>query len=166
MEYAQSICGDSICDDDFIKYVGYTEDNACIRKYYSPETRKIISAKITELLEGVHPEGKKIIVGDNVICGMMSSIKDSYRPPTGDIYTRYIVPSGITPQDYVQSMINQVIEVITNTIKTEYAMEECNRNLTVWDTVLGDFNARGLRSHSQIKVREKKIPSALFFMNY
>ena len=168
MEYAQSVYNDELpCDDNFTRYVGYSygDDQSayCIKKYYSHETRQIISHKVTELLEGVHPQGKKIVVTDSDICKTMSTIQNNYRPSVGDIYSRYIIPSK--PENYVRDMIDQVIEAIVSQAKTQYITEECNRKLTVWTTVLGDFNAEGLRSHSQLKIREDSIPM-LFNMNY
>jgi hypothetical protein len=170
MEYAQAMCKDSLpCDENFIRYVGYSygtgESGDCIRKYYSADTRRTISNKVTELLEGVHPDGKKIVVPDSDICTLMSAIQSTYRPQTGDIHTRYIIPTGRGSNDYVQDMINQVIEAIVSQAKTFYMTEECNRKLTVWTTVLGDFNSEGLRSHSQLKIREDSTPM-LFNMNY
>jgi hypothetical protein len=169
MEYAKPLCkgGPLPCNDNFTRYVGYSygNDDGCIQKFYSQETVEIISHKVSELLQGVHPEGKKLIVPNKIICGMMSAVQDTYRPPTGDIYSRYIIPSGKGASDYVQDMIDQVIEIIVTQAKTHYEMDECNRKLTVWNTVLGDFNPVGLQSHSFIKINEKKAPM-LFNMNY
>ena len=154
MEHGKTLCG-QICDDNFMRYVGWKEDNYCIKKYFSKETIRTISKKITELLQGVDPEGRPIIVPDDKICHMMSQIYDSYRPPTGDIYGRYNVPTG-EPLNYVQSMIDQVIEVITNDVRNNLEMEENNRKLSVWTTVYGDgINEHGLRQTPPIKVRDK-----------
>jgi hypothetical protein len=95
----------------------------------------------------------------------MSAVQDTYRPPTGDIYTRYVIPTGKGPDDYVQNMIDQVIEIIVTQAKTHYAVDESNRKLTVWNTILGDFNPVGIQSHSFIKINENKAPM-LFNMNY
>jgi hypothetical protein len=168
MEYAKAMCDGMPCDSNFTRYVGYTYNNTtdqCIQKYFSHETREIISHKVTELLQGVHPQGKKILVPDSIICGVMSHIQETYRPEIGDIHTRYVVPSGAGPENYVQNMIDQTIETIVSQAKTQYATEECNRKLTAWTTVLGDFNTEGLRSHSKLKIKEDTIPM-LFNMNY
>ena len=66
MEYAAEIC-ESIRDDNYIRNVGYKEDNKCITKYFSTSTLRIISAKITELLQGVDPENRAIIVPDKTV---------------------------------------------------------------------------------------------------
>jgi hypothetical protein len=96
----------------------------------------------------------------------MNDIYESYRPPTGDIFSRYIVPSGTSSESYVQNMIDQVIEVITSDVRNNLGMEECNKKLSIWTTVYGDFNSSGLRQHAPIKVRNKRPTPMLFQMNY
>jgi hypothetical protein len=166
MEYAMPIC-DSVCDNNFYKHVGWEENNSCIRKYFSSDNIKSLSYKITQLLQGVDPHGRPITVPDKTICHVLSEVFNSYRPPTGDIYSRYIVPTG-EPDNYVQSMIDQTIEIITSDVKNNIGMEENNRKLSVWTTVLGDFNANGLRQHAPIKIREKNTNhrGMVSFMNY
>ena len=168
MEYGEPICTKSnICDDNFIKYVGYTQDdNPCIKQYFSKETVNTISKKITELLMGVDPLNRPIIVNDKNICNVMSSVYSSFRPQTGDIYTRYIIPSGQGPQNYVTDMIDQVIEIIVSDIKISLEMEQYNKTLTKWTTVLGDFNKHGLRQHAPIKVQNKRPAPFQFNMMY
>lgn len=161
MEY-----GTEICDANYMRNVGYQETNDCIRKYYSPETVSMISKKVTQLLQGVNVDNRPIIVPNKTICNIMDSVYYSFRPPTGDIYGRYNVPTGMGPEDYVQSMINQTIEIITNTIRSEMTMEENNRKLTAWTTVYGDFNQHGLRAHPEIKIRKKRPTPFQFHMKY
>ena len=166
MEFATKICNGDICDDNFMRYVGYKENNNCIRKYFSQETVDIISRKITELTMGADPKNRSIIVPDKTICGIMSSVYYSFRPPTGDIHSRYIIPSGLGPDDYVQDMIDQTIEIISSDIRTNLGMEENNRKLTIWTTVYGDFNEHGRRSHAPIKVLNKRPNPMEFNMKY
>lgn len=165
MEYGTQIC-DSFCDDNYIKYVGYEENNQCIRKYYDPITVRTISKKVTQLLEGVDPQNRPIIVPNSTICSVMNDIYSNYRPPTGDIYSRYIIPSGTSSESYVQNMIDQVIEVITSDVRNNLGMEECNKKLSIWTTVYGDFNEHKLRSHPPIKVRKKRPNPFEFHMHY
>jgi hypothetical protein len=165
MEYATEICG-PICDDNYIKHVGYKESNPCIRQYFDVSTVRTISKKVTELTLGVDPQNRPIVVPSSTICNVMSDIYESYRPSTGDIYSRYIVPSGTTSESYVQNMIDQVIEVIVSDIRNNLEMEENNRKLSVWSTVYGDFNDQGLRQHPPIKVRNRHPAYGQFNMNY
>ena len=171
MEYATRICGD-ICNDQYIKHVGYTShmcDNkcgpSCMQKFYSKNNINKMSCKITELLQGVDKNNRPIIVPDKTICDVMSGVYENYRPETGDIYGRYNVPKA-RETNHVQRMIDQVINIITTHIKDTLDMEKCNESLSIWTTVLGDFNEHGLRSHSKIKLRENRPMPMAFNMNY
>lgn len=169
MEYG-NIIGDCTkdmnnCDDNFTAHVGYEEINPCIRKLFSKNSVKTISRKITELLMGLDNQNRPIIVPDKMICTVLSDIYRSYRPQTGDIHTRYVVPQG-QPENYVQSIINQTIEIITNDVKNNFGMELENSKLTRWSTVYGDFNPQGLRQHPPIKLRNKRPNPMQFFQNY
>jgi hypothetical protein len=165
MEYATKI-SDDICDSNYMRFVGYKEDNPCIRKYFDISTVRTISKKVTELLQGVDPQNRPIIVPDNTICSVMSEIYNSFRPATGDIYSRYIVPSGSSTESYVQVMIDQVIEVITSNVRNSLEMDENNRKLSIWTTVYGDFNEHGLRQYAPIKTLVKRPHTFQFNMNY
>ena len=63
-------------------------------------------------------------------------------------------------------MMDEVINIITTDVKVNLGMEENNAKLTVWTTVLEDFNEHGLRSHSKIKLRENRPQPMMFNMNY
>ena len=169
MEYAINM-SDEICDDNYMRNVGYSEDNQpnpeCIEKLFAPETIKIVSHKITELLMGVDPQNRPIKVPDSTICGVISQVQIAYQPPVGDIYTRYIIPTGLGPKDYIQDIINRSIEIITNTVRTEMEMDQNNQKLTIWTTVYGDFNEHQLRQHPPIKVLHKRPDPLQFNMNY
>jgi hypothetical protein len=166
MEHGTKISNEDIGDLNFMKYVGWKGGNKCIKKYFSKETVDLISRKITELTLGVDSQNRPIKVPDKNISLIMSSVYDSFKPPTGDIYSRYIIPSGMSPESYIQQMINQTIQIITSQITTTLKTEEYNKSLTIWTTVLGDFNEKGLRSHAPIKIRRKRPNPMQFNMNY
>ena len=153
MEYGVPIMHNTN-DYNYTRHVGYSESNNCIKKYYNDETLEIMSHKITELLEGVDTQGRPIIVPKQTIKSVMDTIYESYRPPTGDIYGRYNVPSNLT-ENYVQSLIDQTIEVIVSDVKANLGMDEANSKLNIWTSLLGSFNNHGLRSHAPIKIRKK-----------
>jgi hypothetical protein len=163
MEYATEICGE-ICNDQFIKHVGYI-DNICIQNLYSKGNINKISCKITELLMGVNKDNRPIIVPDKTICSVMSAVYENFTPETGDIYSRYNIPKA-QETDYIQRIIDEVINIITTDVKVNLGMEEYNKNLSIWTTVLGDFNLHNLRSHSKIKLRERRPQPMAFQMNY
>ena len=152
--------------DLYTKHVGYDNTNLCIEQYYNPHTIDTISRKVTQLLKGVHPENRPIIVPDNIIKNVMDSIYNNYRPSTGDIYGRYNVPTGTTTVSYVQDMIDQVIELIVADVRTNYETEENNSKLSIWTTVLGSFNDNQLRSHPVIKIKKRHPNYMEFNMKY
>lgn len=158
-----------ICSDDYMRYVGwnYTVGLSPVYSlFFSPETVRKISQKVTQLLAGVDPTGRPIVVTDRVICHVMSQAFDSRTPKVGDIHTRYIIPDE-APRDDLQTYINRTIETIVMAIKTEFGMIECNSKLSIWDaSLMGDFNRKGLRQHPPIKVSEKHPMRMMFNMNY
>ena len=160
---------DSIRDDNYNRHVGYTTKDNCsveIEKYFNKNTLYTISKKITELLMGVDPENRPIIVPDKTISSVMSEIYNSYRPPTGDIFSRYTIPSGISEDTYIQNMIDQTIEVITSDVRNNLGMEEHNKKLSIWTTVYGDFNLHGLQQVPSVKIRNKHPDHFQFHMRY
>jgi hypothetical protein len=171
MEYATQI-GSEIYNDQFIKHVGYSEHicgegcgPSCTQRFFSQENINKMSKKITELLMGVDKNNRPIVVPDKTIASVMSSVNQSYRPETGDIYTRYIIPKD-NDTNAIKRMTDEVINIITTNIKVTLGMEENNSKLSIWTTLLGDFNEHGLRSHSKIKLKEKRPTPMLFNMNY
>lgn len=134
----------------------------CSTYFFSNNNINYLSAAITELLMST---GKIIKVADHVIGSVMSNIATNFRPSTGDIYSRYTIPTE-EGRDNLRTMNEQVITLIVNTIRGEYDQEACNARLSVWTTVLGDFNHEGLRSHSKIKIKENDYMKGMFSMNY
>jgi len=164
MEYSCNL-DDDVDDSNFHRHVGYEQNNGCIAQYFARQTIETISHKVTELLEGVDPQERMIVVPDDKIANVMSAIHDGYRHPVGDIFTRHHIVSGESP-NYLQNMIDQVINVIVSDVKNTIDTQENNKKLTIWTTVLGDFNNEGLRAHSAIKIRNKHPAQMQFNMNY
>tara|TARA_B100001094_G_scaffold327120_1_gene384601 strand:+ start:840 stop:1334 length:495 start_codon:yes stop_codon:yes gene_type:complete len=164
MENASYI-GSDIIDQNYLKYTGWSESNLCVQQYFSKDTVRTISRKVSELTMGVDPENRTIVVPDNRIIEVMNSVWSGYRPPTGDIYSRYIVPSGDEMSDN-QRMIDQCIEIIVSFARNTIGIEENNKKLTAWTTVYGDFNEHQLRQHPPIKIRNKRPNPLEFNMNY
>lgn len=171
MEYGTEIC-DEIRNDQFIKHVGFTDhlcdefgDTSCMKKMYSKENLDRISFKITELLQGVDKNNRPIVVPHKTICSVMSAVYENFRPETGDIYGRYNV-SKAGVYNYTNRIIDEVINIITTDVKVNLRMDESNSKLSIWTTVLGDFNKHGLRQHPKIKIREKRPQPMMFNMTY
>lgn len=62
-------------------------------------------------------------------------------------------------------IINQVVEYITENIKTEYQINANNKRYSAWSALYG-ANDVGLRAHSQIKLREKRPTPFQFHMKF
>jgi hypothetical protein len=172
MEYASEIC-EEICNNKFVQHVGYSDGQAyadqcgpsCEQKMFSPENIDQMSRKITQLLQGVDEKNRKIVVPKDTICSILSNINDNYRPEIGCIYSRFTQP-GSGSGNETQNIINQAINVIVSDVKVNMGMDQSNSQLSIWTTVLGDFNEHNLRSHSKIKLREKRPQPMMFNMTY
>ena len=152
-------------DYNFLRHAGWTEWNGCIQDYFSQGTIRTISKKVSELTKGVDPKNRTIIVPDEKIAQVMDGVYQRFRPTTGDIFSRYVVPND-QQENMVQSMIDQVIEIITDNIRGNLRIEQENAKLSAWVQVYGDFNTKGLRQHAPIKLKEKRADRMMFNMNY
>lgn len=145
------------------RYVGWNGYDTDESNLFTNETIRMISEKVTELLMGVDPKNRMIKVDDKVIVDVLSQIKTSHNSRVGDMFSRHIVHQ--TKRDDVK-IIDETIGVIVNAVKNDIGMQEYNNSLSIWNTVLGDFNTHGLQRHSTIKVRKKKPTTMQFNMNY
>lgn len=157
-------CKDEILDINYTRYVAWSE-NPCLKALYSRSNIALISRKITELTQGLDPQGRLIVVPDDTICNTIDGVFQSWMPRIGDIYSRLNIPTEETG-NIIQSIINQTIEVIVSTLKNEYEMAKINSKLSAWVQVYGDFNTSGLRAHPIIKVQENRPATMQFNMNY
>jgi len=160
--------GEQIYNTKFYKHVGYNDDDLCAedihfsisKELFSTTNINKVSSKISELLVGVDFKNRKIIVPDKTIGSVMSSVYNNFKPTRSDMYSTYENNSDL-------SRVNdQVINIIVSDVKNNIEMEEYNNKLSIWTTVLGDFNEHGLRQHSGIKIRERRPDPMLFNMNY
>lgn len=154
-----------ICDENYMRHVGWQENNDCIKTFFDQKTVDIISKKATDLTQGVEKDGRPIIVSDKTICHVMSTVYKNHRPSTGDIYSRYTIAKAY-PYSDMQELIDRTLEIIVSTIKNEYGMKYWNESLSIWSTLYGDFNEQKLRQHAPIKVLNKRSDRFQFNMNY
>lgn len=165
MDYGYKTCDGEVCDYNYLRYAGWSEQNSCFRKYFSKDTINTISQKVSELTRGVDPKNRKIVVPDHIICKVMDGVYTRFRPAVGDIYTRYIIPND-QQANMVQSMIDQTIEIITDYIRNEYGMRQANEKLSAWVQVYGDFNTHNLTQVPPIKTRQRRPATMQFNLNY
>lgn len=156
--------------DQGIQNVGWDitkEDNEKYAFVFSQANIDYLSATISDALRGVDPQNRKIIIPDDKICNVLSTVyKYGTRCNVGDIYTRYNVGTISTRND-IKEINNQTINIIVSSIRDEIEMTENNKKLSVWDSaLLGDFNRQGLRAHAPIKIRKRMPQRMMFNMNY
>ena len=151
-------------DENKYRYIGLDNNYDFNKMYYSTKTIKLISEKVSELLDGVDHMKRKIIIPDKTISHVMSSVHNNYKPNVGDIHSRYIISSR--NYNMFQNMIDRTIEIIVSDVKNHELTRQNNEKLTIWTTVLGEHNEHGLRSHDIIKIRNKHPHRMAFFENY
>lgn len=156
--------------DQGIQYVGWDYTKADNEKYnflFSQTNLDYLSSTISDALRGVDPQNRKIIVPDDKICNVLSTVyKYGTRCNVGDIYSRYNIEPIATRND-IKDINNQTITIIVSAIRDELETIENNKNLSIWDQqLLGDFNRQGLRAHSPIKIRKRMPQRMMFNMNY
>ena len=158
---------DNIRDKNFQRYVGYDyTSNAAEQALFSDQNLNLIQLKCKQLLKGVHPSGKDIIIQKATICDVLDTAWSNYkRQNIGDIYTIFTIPLGDKTSPF-DSIVDQTIEYITNYVRSDYGMREENSKLTIWTSVLGDFNQHGLRPHDVIKIQEKRPTPMQINMRY
>jgi hypothetical protein len=133
-----------LLEHEFPRYVG-EQDFHFPKGYYTYDTLNNISRRVTQLLKGVHPEGKNIIVSDRNILSVMDSVFQA-RPRTS-----------------IQRMEEQVCAIIVNYIRDEFDTIESNHKLDIWVTKYD--GTYGLQQTPKIKVNNKR-PTFQFFSNY
>ena len=95
----------------------------------------------------------------------MSEMVHAYKAETGDIFTRLNIPNH--NEDMCQKMVYRTITVIVDNVRNTLEMENINGKLSIWTTVLGDFNEKGLRSHAPLNAEIDNTRRLFQFnMNY
>lgn len=139
--------------------------NGLVRQLFTKNTLNTIKNKVSFYLQGVDKQGRTIVPSDKVIVTALYGVYQNHIPQTGDIYGRFLVVDPTQRNDY-SYIVDKTISLLVRGIKTEEEMIQQNEKLTVWTTILGDFNDQGLRSHDVLKIREKRPDPYLFNMNY
>lgn len=150
---------------DTLRYTGYEHDYNINALIFTEENVERIQREVSRLLRGVDTQGREIRVTKDVVVKALDNITQGYIPEVGDIYGRYSIVDENRRSD-VSAIVNMTINFIASAVKTDLEVQEANHKLTVWTTVLGDFNEHGLRRHDIIKIRERRPDPMMFNMNY
>ena len=142
------------------RYFGYNIKNSpVVDKFFNKDTIEYISKKITSLTKDVDEYGREIVLPDQRIIDLMNTVYQSYRPPQG-------FDQSWNQQLYFDSLVGQTISRAVFDIKNVLGYEQAFAKYTVWNTVLGENNTEGLRSHAPIKLKEKRPNTMEFNMKY
>ena len=153
-------------NDNYNKYVAYDQSLTPNLNYlFSNENLELLSTTLSDLLKCLRKDGRPIVITHGVIAQVLSQVQQNATRQIGDIYTLYNIPQARIRDD-ITRFNEMTIEFLYNQIKTEYEMDENNKKLTIWTTLLGDFNEHGLRQYSTNKLNHKPINKLRFNMNY
>lgn len=161
------------------RYVGWRENY--LKDYYDPSVIAWISDAV--MLKTMGLDKRPIRVSEENIKNSLDTVLLNHRAYPGDIFTRYNMPSdGNFSGDFgvVKSnnfsfssnvgfssnyILNQVVEYISEYIKSDYEINTNNKKFSRASTLYG-ANDLGLRAHSQIKIREKRPTPFQFHMKF
>ena len=141
------------------------ESSPFIQKLFSKETVALIQQKSGDYLVGVDPKGRRILPSKQVVEGVLFGVYRSHRPQTGDMYGKYLVHNDLERNDFAY-IIDKSISLIVRAIRDELETMQNNEKLSIWTTVLGDFNEHGLRQYAPLKIRERRPDNFQFHMRY
>lgn len=133
------------------------------RQLFTKRTVKIIQIKVYEYL--LKAMDKKIIPSERITITALYGVFENHIPRTGDIYGKYLVVDETQRDDYGY-IVDKTISLLISGIQTDLEMQDANSKLSIWNTVLGDFNENGLRQFPPIKLRERGPDRMLFHMKY
>jgi hypothetical protein len=154
---------------DMNQFVGWetiSAWNPLTQKLFTKTTVHVIQQKVADYLTGVDASGRRIIPSERVVVTALFGIFREHAPRTGDIYGRFLVVDDSKRDDYAY-IVDKTISLLVQGIRDDLGMAEQNQKLTIWTTVLGDFNEHGLRQHPPLKINNGKRPDPmLFHMRY
>jgi len=151
---------------DMTQYVGWNtviEWASLPRQLFTKRTVKIIQQKVYEYL--LKSMEKKIVPSERIVVIALYGVYENHVPRTGDIYGKFLVVDEPQRNDY-SYIVDKTISLLIDGIQTDLQMTEANSKLSIWNTVLGDFNENGLRQYPTIKLRNKGPDRMLFHMKY
>lgn len=144
------------------QHVGRDESMQFSDVVFSEATIDTIYNSVKTLLTQYNENGsltgkpQPIVVPKSTIRGVLDSIYADHTPAVGDMFTRTY--HRHKRRNDIHEIIDKTIEHIVSSVRNTLEMEQHNSTLDKFDTVLGDFNRHGLRSHSKIKIRENRLP--------
>tara|TARA_Y100000996_G_C22536723_1_gene648546 strand:+ start:955 stop:1365 length:411 start_codon:yes stop_codon:yes gene_type:complete len=129
------------------------------------ETINIVRKKVMIKLNNEFPiETKYLTIPEDLIETVVINTTQSYiSKRIGSIYSKEI-QQDIYNRD--QAILNTSILTIYNYYISQIRQDLCHKNLSIWNSVLGESNQHGLLPHPKIKLNNKRTNSMQFRMNY
>ena len=129
------------------------------------DTINIVRKKVMIKLNSEFPiETKYLTISEDLIETVVINTTQSYiSKRIGSIYSKEI-QQDIYNRD--QAILNTSILTIYNYYVSQIRQDLCHKNLSIWNSVLGESNQHGLLPHSKIKLNNKRTNSMQFRMNY
>ena len=125
----------------------FIEDSNPMTGYFSQQNVDMISRKLTELLDGVDRQGRKMVIPDTTIRSVMSAI---YAGRPGN------------PRD----MTDMVMNTIVTQVKDETDIIEQNNKLSQWVVQYnGDYGIKGYPEQKR-QIRRRRPTPFIFGMRY
>lgn len=151
-------------DSRYMGPVGWDQSavGAGYRYFFSDVNMALVSSRVTDILSQY---GYDVRMTPRTIGGVMSDVFKNNNPKIGDIRTRYVIPDA-KPRNDVENLTEQAINILVNAYLDEQDTLKINSSLSVWTTVLGDFNGEGLRAHPILKTKENDYIKGVFMENY
>jgi hypothetical protein len=174
---------------DNVRYHAGWTPNEVEMVLYSDKVINYVVRKVKEGTKGVHPSGKSMRIPDSHIRDIIRDTQQNWIPPVGDMYSRHhhndpvkvatysgcgelwnatsdsVVVVDMELQDsYVKHIADAAVDAIVNALRMEFDVS--NRDLDPWVQIYGEHNASGLRSHSVLKMKDRRIAPMTFNMNY
>lgn len=147
-------------------YVGYTYANSVIQAIFSNQTVELIQREVMKLLT----TREKYFPDKDYVLSTLNAQFNSFTPPVNNNSTfAQINPNErFSSEKYIQRIIGDTIDKIANEINSSIAYKEALANYTIWDTVYGEHNRRGLRYNAPItkEIKNRDIDRGQIHMRY
>ena len=134
-----------------------------LKELFSDNTINKLSLIITQKIKDQIK--KNIQVTNNIISDTLTTL---YKYESEQFLMRFPGRENTltTGNHRFEELLQKTINIIVNQVCNEYITIDKNKKLSIWDTVLGDFNRYGLRAHQEIKLNNKRNDRIYFNMNY
>lgn len=114
---------------------------------------KYVSGMVTDVLKR---RGYNVIVPDDKIVHVMTEVYKNQYPQIGDIFSIFTMDGiGGRERNDLQMILEKSIEIITSQITDEFDTVKNNQSFSVWNQILGEQNAHGIRRYPPIKLSNR-----------